>query len=219
MKKLTKAVAIASMMTAGVMSAQTATAEVSATADLATSYLFRGVELGGQAPLISASLDYSHESGIYTGIWAAGGDTTNGAEYDLYVGFAKEFGDFGVDVGYVTYIYPSQAASDDAGDIAEAYLSLSYAGFGLSVTKPVDPATGSDFEYIAIEGGMGDVSALVGYQNNEAKDSNYTHLDVTYAFNDSLAFTASKVVQQDDMSTLDQSLNFVASYSLPIEIK
>lgn len=223
MKKLTKAVAIASMMTAGVIAAPTATAEVSASVDLATAYLFRGVNLNKNAPLISASLGYEHESGLYTNIWAGGADgsTDTGTEYDIAVGFAKEFGEVGVDVGYVTYIYPTSTA-DGFNDFAEYYVGVSYSGFGLSVTKLVDPGKDEDYEYIALDGGYGDFSALVGYMNAEADDSNYAHIDVSYAHTENLSFTASKVVDADveeDDGGMDQSIKFVASYSLPIEIK
>lgn len=227
MKKLTKAVAIASMMTAGVMSAQTATAEVSASVDIANAYLFRGVNLNPGSPLISASLGYDHESGLYTNIWAGGADGSagTGTEYDVAIGFAKDFGDFGVDVGYVTYIYPNSAGADGFNDVAEYYVGASFAGFGVSVTKPVDPADNSDYEYFSVDGGFGDFGVLVGFLNNEADDSNYAHLDVSYAHTDNLSFTASKVVMADNEEEdstpggTDQSLQFVASYSLPIEIK
>ena len=49
MKTLSKAVAIASLLSAGVMGAQVANAEVSASASIANTYLWRGQDLGGAA--------------------------------------------------------------------------------------------------------------------------------------------------------------------------
>ena len=49
-----------------------------------------------------------------------------------------------------------------------------------------------------------------------------THVDLSYAFNDNISFTASKVVDQDldkdDAGAFDEDLKFVVAYSLPIEI-
>jgi len=49
-----------------------------------------------------------------------------------------------------------------------------------------------------------------------------THVNLTYAFNDRISFTASKVVDQDlgknDPGAFDEDLMFVVAYSLPIEI-
>ena len=130
MKTLSKAVAMASLLSAGVMGAQVANAEVEYSAGLATTYLWRGTDLGGAA--FSAAADYGHESGAYAGIWASSGDLALGNEYDLYVGFAKEFGDFSFDIQAVTYVYNAKTDENDndvtgsPGEASDAIISLGF---------------------------------------------------------------------------------------------
>jgi len=78
---------------------------------LATEYRFRGIDQTYGKPAIQGGFDYSHASGIYLGNWNS--NVSQGAgfpggniEMDLYAGFKKAFGDFGVDVGAIYYYYP-----------------------------------------------------------------------------------------------------------------
>jgi hypothetical protein len=48
------------------------------------------------------------------------------------------------------------------------------------------------------------------------KDDDYTHLDLSYAYNDNISFTVSKIVSQEIDKKLDEDTKFVISYSLPI---
>ena len=63
MKKLSQAIVLAGAMTAGLVGVQTAQAEVSASVGIANTYIFRGVDMGAGAGVVSGSLDYAHESG------------------------------------------------------------------------------------------------------------------------------------------------------------
>ena len=67
-----------------------ATAEISASAAVASNYMWRGQELfaGGT---VSGSVDYGHESGAYAGIWIS--SESGKHEYDMYAGFGGESGD------------------------------------------------------------------------------------------------------------------------------
>ncbi len=123
MKKLTKAIVVAGVMTAGLAGIPAAQAEVSASASIATEYLWRGQTLGNGDAAVSGSLDYAHDSGLYAGVWVSSGDASS-TEYDLYAGFAGEAGDFGYDLGYATYLYP-MAEADALDESAEFYLGLS----------------------------------------------------------------------------------------------
>ncbi|WP_221793633.1 TorF family putative porin [Oceanobacter mangrovi] len=223
MKKLSQVIAITGALTAGVATVQTAQAEISASVDIASMYLWRGVNLGDGTPVVSGSLDYSHESGLYAGVWTSSGDTSYGTETDFYVGFAGEAGSVGYDVGYATYIYPdsSDPELDKFDDSAEYHLGLSYDMASLTLYKS------SDFDVDGFYGVIGvdvpDTSFSVALGSTfDMESNNWTHLDVTYAFNDSVAFTVSKIVAEDldkgEDGFLDKSAKYVVSYSLPIEM-
>ena len=218
MKKLSQAIVLAGAMTAGLAGVQTAQAEVSASVDIASMYLWRGVNLGNGAAVISGSLDYSHESGLYAGVWTSSGDTSYGTETDFYVGFAGEAGGLGYDVGYVTYIYPDTAEPelDQFDGAAEFYLGLSYDIAGLTIYK------NSDFDVDGLYAVAGvdipDTAFSVALGTWVDTGSDWTHVDVTYAYNDSLSFTASKIIDEEIEDSLDKSTKYVVSYSLPLEM-
>jgi len=225
MKTLSKAVAMASLLSAGVMGAQVANAEVEYNAGLATTYLYRGTDLGGT--MFSAGADYYHESGAYAGIWAAGGDLEWGNEYDLYVGFAKELGDFSVDVMAATYTYNRHVNEDtDAdelgspGELSEAVVSLGFMDASASYTTSLISGSPS---YITLGYAVAGADIMVGVSDDDAGQE-YTHLDVSYGLTDQLSITVSKIVDQslsaaaeaDGGEELDDDVLVVMSYSLPL---
>ena len=225
--------AIVSVITAATMSAAAmapvANAEVSASVGVASTYLWRGMDLGSVTPAVSGSLDYT--AGLfYTGVWASSGDTLNGTEYDLYAGLGGEAGSFTYDVSLWTYSYPTGGAHEDLGTpgkLAEAVVSL---GFGpVSATyiqNVVTPGDGDgDYSYLSIGAEFGKFSVTAGQHFEGAGD--YTHVDLGYAYNDNLAFTVVLPVAGDEYDADDgagllaqtdrQDPTFVVSYSLPIE--
>ncbi len=209
MKKLSQAIALASVMTAGLAGAGMAQAEVSASASIATEYLWRGQTLGLGIPAVSGSLDYEHSSGLYVGTWISSGDGELGTEYDLYFGFAGEIGDFGYDIGYASYLYP-MSDDDDINDAAEVYLGLSYQAASVYLFKSTD-SDADGIYYVASLDVSDSVSVAVGGDT----DADYVHLDLTYSFNDNIAFTVSQIVS-DDSKELDSSTKLVMTYTLPI---
>ncbi|EAT11204.1 histidine kinase [Bermanella marisrubri] len=228
MKTLTKAIAIASLVSASALTAQVANAEMSYSAGIATGYLWRGTELGSGVPAFSASADYSHASGAYAGIWASSGDTSLGNEYDLYVGYGTSFGDFSVDVQAVTYVYSSGTDSDtgadtygSAGEMSDAIISLGFmdASFSYYQSLQSDDAT-----YMTLGYSVAGVDLTVGI-NDDGAGAEYTHLDVSYGLTDELAITVSKVVDTgDDAAALSdwgvdagEDAIVTMSYTLPIE--
>jgi uncharacterized protein (TIGR02001 family) len=218
MKKLSQAIVIASAMTAGMAMVQSANAEVSASASIASEYLWRGQNLSGSSgtPAFSGSLDYAHDSGLYAGIWMSSGDSAAGTETDMYVGFSNEVAGFGYDVGYVTYLY-SETANDEFDDAAEFYLGLSYDIAGVTFYKSSDSDVDGLYTVLSLD--FDPVGVAIG--NTSDVDNGYTHVDLSYAYNDKVSFTYSKIVDQDiDFKDggLDKSGRFVVSYSLPIEM-
>lgn len=230
MTKFSQAIVLATAMTAGLAATSATHAEVSASAGVASSYLWRGQNLGNGSPAVSGSLDYSHESGAYAGAWVSSGDSGLGTEYDLYVGFAGEVGDLSYDVGYVSYIYPSQSeeavdagdatsTADELGDVSEVYLGLSMVGVDFTTYYNDN---GGDYVYNTLGYGMDKFYGLVGVNTDLEDDghSAYTHIDLTYAYNDNVSFTVSKMVATSDKTNVSASTSpeFVVSYTLPIEL-
>ena len=81
-----------------------------------------------------------------------------------------------------------------------------------------------EYSYITLGAGFGDFSvtlgsAMYGAEGLDVQD--YTHLDLSYAYNDNVAFTFSQIIDQEEFDNsddefYDDDLNFVVSYSLPL---
>lgn len=225
MKNLTKAIALAGVMTTGLTGAQLAQAEVdvSASASVASMYLWRGQDLGRDngVPAVSGDISVS-TGGAYATMWTSSGDQKYGNEYDFGVGYGGEMEGFSYDVSAWTYIYPSDATGDGSSnsfDLSELIVSLGYEGASFSYYYPLAGDGNDDYSYMTLGYGMGAYSATVGISddNEDNKGNIYTHLDLSYAYNDSLAFTVSKVVSAELDETEDDT-KFVVSYSLPIDM-
>jgi uncharacterized protein (TIGR02001 family) len=223
MKTLSKAIALASLVSATALTAQVANAEVEYSAGIATTYLWRGTDLGYGSPAFSAAADYSHDSGAYAGLWVSSGDDATGTEYDMYAGFAKEFGDLSVDLGYYTYAYPS--SSDDSlggvGELEEAILGLGFMGASLTY---IDNLGDDDYSYVAL--GYSTVVDITVAMSDNGVGQEYTHIDLGYAFTDELSLTVSKIIDQTNSaeflsdienSPVDEDAIVVLSYSMAIQ--
>lgn len=99
---------------------------------VANDYIWRGYSQTNRSPAVSGSIDYSHSSGLYVGVWASNVDFDDGADWetDIYAGYGGEFGDSGIgfDVGVLRYLYDSESY-----DWNEVYASLSYSYFSVGV--------------------------------------------------------------------------------------
>jgi uncharacterized protein (TIGR02001 family) len=130
--------------TAMLATTSVAQAEISGNVSMASDYIFRGVSQTDNQMAVQGGFDYEHDSGIYIGTWASNVDSSffdNGRdpqiELDLYAGYSGEFAEnFGYDVGYIRYEYPSADSVDtnewyasgsySAGDIGDFSLSVNY---------------------------------------------------------------------------------------------
>lgn len=198
-----------------------ANAEVGASVGVASSYLWRGIDLGAGSgtPAVSGDLNYS-SSGFYTGIWASSGDYKNGTEYDLYIGYGNEVGGFSYDVSLWSYQYPSisddpatidlKEESPSIGDNVEAVIALGYGPVTATYYHGLEEF--EDYWYASLDATFGDFNAKYGQHEDDM-----SHIDFTYSYNDNLSFILSQVVQNDEDDTYDDDLNFVVSYSMPIE--
>ena len=231
---------------AGCMVAMPATAQdidVSASVAVSNLYLFRGADLGNGQGMVSGDLVAS-SAGFYGGIWGTSGDSSAGSEYDLFIGYGAEFDGVSVDLSVINYMYPNDDVNDTFGAYSEVFLSVGFMGFGFDYQDNVAGASG--YEYYALSYSHDKYTVLVGMSDTEEPDSgtgfsldpdsdsyagdvgvDYTHLDLSYQYNDNLSFTLSKVIAQDEVKvggvTFDKNqeddLFFVVNYSLPIDVK
>lgn len=240
--KTSKAIRLATLglATAGAFTfAQTASAEVevAGSVSIANMYLWRGQDLGNGTGAISGDLVAS-VAGAYAGIWGSSGDTAAGTEYDLFVGYGMEMGDFNFDVSVWTYEYPNgDGPADDFGNLSEVIVTLGAGPVSFSYYDNV--AGGTGYEYYTLSGEVGAFSATIGHAAPESEivdaandgelcngdavvgspvkvDCGYTHLDLSYAYNDNLSFTLSQVLDTKDDLSIEDDLHFVVSYSLPL---
>ncbi len=193
MKTFNKTLIAAATLTTFGLAAAPAAVALDASASVATSYLWRGTELGnGDAAL---AVDLSGSTGaISYGLWVSSGDSTS-TEYDLYASYGGSVGEIGYSVGYASYNYPSTGVGFD--DNAEYIYGLSYGPASVTVYDE----KGGDYEYTVVGYEAGAYS--FAYGDNETT----THFDVSYAVNDSLTLTVS---EPEDADTI-----VVASYALP----
>ncbi|MDR2451254.1 MAG: TorF family putative porin [Candidatus Accumulibacter sp.] len=94
------------------------TSPFSANVSLVSDYAYRGISQTNERVALQGGFDFKHGSGVYVGVWGSsiswlrdaerGTDSSSGnsVELDLYAGYAKEFGDFGIDIGVLHYGYP-----------------------------------------------------------------------------------------------------------------
>ena len=228
MKTLSKAIAIASLVSASALTAQVAQAEVEVSASAAASnmYLWRGTDLGavtttdgtdtytGSTPAISADLSVSM-SGAYAGVWTSSGDAALGQEYDLYVGYGLEAGGVSIDASLWTYIYPSDAANSEF-KTSDLVVGLGYADASFTLYEPIT-SNKDELRYMTLGYGMGDVSATVGIYTAKPTAKEYTHVDISYAATENLSFTYSQIVDEGVEGSFDTSGKVVATVSLPIK--
>lgn len=216
------AASIAAFVFAGALFAPAANAELSASAGVASMYLWRGIDLGDGSPAVFGDLRYS-TSGAYVGIWGSSGDSTLGQEYDLYAGYGGEVGVLSYDISVINYNYSDaglggalNARDDTTGELTEIILTL---GAGPITAQYYDNVAGSSgYEYWTLAGALGQFTLKAGYHDNVDNDFDMTHLDLSYAYNDRLTFTLSKIVDDDEAAGYDDDMQFVISYNLPIDM-
>jgi uncharacterized protein (TIGR02001 family) len=175
------------------LAAVTAQAEITGTVTATTDYDFRGITQSAQDPALQGSIDYSHESGLYAGIWASNVDFGDDAEVevDYYAGFAGGE-NVTYDVGVVYYSYPG---SDDFQnyDFAEFYGELGWKWLtGKLWYSPSFSSTGDSAFYYEANGSFElpanfGLEAHVGYSDGDywdATENNGGYMDwavgVTY---------------------------------------
>lgn len=137
MKTLSKAVAVASLISAGFVGTQVAHAEVSFNAAITSNYVWRGDTQNADTSAFQGGADYAHESGLSAGIWTSSlaGDT----EVDYYAAYTLPAGPVELTVGAIAYDY-----NDDTADFAEVNFAAAAAGATLSYSQKVSEGEDND---------------------------------------------------------------------------
>ena len=123
-----------------------ASAEVAASASVASMYLWRGQDLSNGSPAVSGDVTLS-SAGFYAGVWGSSGDDVAGNEVDYYAGFATEAGGISIDISVWNYVYPGAASFDNGdtfGDLSEIIVGLGAGPVSLTV---YDNIAGAQVEF------------------------------------------------------------------------
>ncbi len=196
-----------------------ASAGVSSTIAASNMYLWRGQNLSNSNPQVSGSLDYSHDMGLYGGIWASSEGASGNQEYDLYVGFSGEVEGFGYDIQLIDYNYPrntgqTTSPAEDIGDLSELILTFSAGPASLQIASNLQGENSTDAD--AYGNGTNTVSGsmyyALGYSTDligvtlgiwdlpNPTDDSMTHLDISLYVSDEVTLTASQIVDNPDAS-------------------
>jgi len=162
--------------------------EFSANVGFVSDYRFRGFSQTDKEPSIQGGFDWSHDSGVYLGVWGSNVEFNDAhIETDFYGGFANEIGGLSYDVGLLYYAYPGSSDRFNFNFI-EGYLNLGhdfevasvsagaayspdffggtgdalYTNAGLSVPLPGDFALDAGVGYQMVEQGSPVVDWSVG---------------------------------------------------------
>jgi len=132
MKSILAALAVTLSASALPAFAQEAASSLSFNVSATSDYRYRGISQTRLKPAVQGGADYAHSSGFYIGTWASsikwikdvGGDSD--FELDVYGGYKAEIAKgLTLDVGALTYIYPSNKLNPSA-NTTEIYGALSF---------------------------------------------------------------------------------------------
>jgi len=201
-------------------------AATTASVSVSNMYLWRGLSISNPAPQVSGDINFSHDSGVYAGIWTSSeGGFDGSSETDLTVGFAKKFGDVGIDVGVAEYIYPDAVNADTGSDkLSDTDISEFYVGgsFGPVSAKLLINTDESKNMYLTIDGMWGKFGAHIGSTMQKDSAKEYTDFNVSYMPVDNLTWTlsfASGDGAKNSYSGDQTDPHVVVSYKWPFDVK
>ena len=159
-------------------------------------YAFRGISQTMGEPAVQGGFDYTHASGFYLGIWGSnvsGIQFTDGTlESDWYGGWAKTWGDWGVNVGGLYYYYPgAKLGNGDKYDTFEGYGSVSWKWITAKISYAFTDFFGANQD------------STPGAFNDSSKGSTYIELNATYPISDAFSILAHIGHQTVEGSTVD----------------
>ncbi len=172
--------------------------------------------VGYATEIEGVSVDINITNYMYSG-WDAGDSFGDYSEIFLNVGY----GPFSID--YQVNVADGSYSSGDAESAKMAGLSgFQYIAFNASFKQYTATLGFADVSDYSESKSLSADSTSDLYVGNVGTD--YTHLDISYAYNDNLTFTVSQIIDQGEVTVggvkyenRDDDMLFVLSYSLPIE--
>lgn len=163
-------------------------------------YSFRGISQTMGEPAVQGGFDYSHTSGLYLGLWGSnvsGTQFTDGnLETDWYGGWAKTWGDWGVNVGGLYYYYPgAKLLNGDKYNTLEGYGSVSWKWISLKLSYALTDFFGCN------------ASSCAPAFTDGSKGSTYVELNATYPINDAFSITGHVGHQKIEGTAVDLDYN------------
>jgi uncharacterized protein (TIGR02001 family) len=129
------ALAAAATLSSGTALAQAAapaTPEFAVTGNfsITSDYRFRGLSQNNLDPAVQGGFDLAHSSGLYIGTWGSNvsrwaATNTGSLELDLYGGYKFEVAGMPLDVGVISYMYPSSLKNGKV-NTQEAYVGTAF---------------------------------------------------------------------------------------------
>lgn len=173
--------------------AQDSEIEYSANVGLVSKYLWRGWVINSDLSA-SGGFDVNYK-GFYAGIWG-GSDENLGTEYDLYLGYAGEFGDnWNYDVGFIQYRYPNNNV-----EVNEAHMTLGYRFLSATYHRGED-----DYDYIELNANFELTDKLglelhVGHEDNTWRTWKDYKVSLNYQLNDNYSVYLGATDKEDNDS-------------------
>jgi len=193
------------------LSAQHAVAAVTANIGVTSNYIWRGQTQTSDKAAISGGFDYENDHGFAAGVWASTVDFSGddaGNETDFYASYSTGWGDLGVSVGAIYYMY----SEHDDSDFAEATLDFSYQQFSFGMAFVMDSDFNSEddlYYYVGFSQPLPqefEASVTFGMIDPDQGDTgNYWQLDISK--ND---FTFSVVRASDELDSKEDTKVFVS---------
>lgn len=157
--------------------ASSATTAFNGDVDFYSDYIGRGLTFSNGKPVLQARVEYDWAQGPYGGLAISNrADILDkeSVEIDLYGGYRKKIGDWSIDVGAISWLYPHSRfdMSNNTYDILEAAVDITYKWCGVKFWYDV-------FDYL----GLNDESAWANYHlspNGASSGSSYidSHLSL-----------------------------------------
>jgi uncharacterized protein (TIGR02001 family) len=130
------ALAAAATLSSGTVLAQApapaATPDIVVTGNfsITSDYRFRGISQNNLDPAVQGGFDVAHSSGLYIGTWGSNvsrwaATDTGSLELDLYGGYKFEVAGMPLDVGVISYMYPSSLKNGKV-NTQEAYVGTAF---------------------------------------------------------------------------------------------
>lgn len=127
MKKLLLTSMLAFAFVAPAMAEDNIPGDFSTTVGFISEYSFRGIAQSDEGPALQGSIDWSHDSGFYAGVWASNVEFTDASvEADIYAGYSGEVAGVTYDLGGIYYVYPGSNDNQNNYNYFEAAFALGY---------------------------------------------------------------------------------------------